>query len=224
MAIALFDMDNTLIDGDTPSLWLDFLIEQGHMSDDARQAKDKFQRDYAAGDLNFDDYILFELSPQAKLDMALLESLRHEFASQILRRSITDNARAWVSRHQNLGDTCLLVTTTNRFLAEPVAQAFGIRHVLATEPAMREGRFTGHYEGTACFGGGKVLRAKAWCQQHNETAEGSHCYSDSINDVPLLEWAEHATVVDPDEQLAEIAQKRGWPVLSKHGAESGNML
>ncbi len=218
MALALFDMDHTLVDGDVPSQWFDFLIERGLIEEkETRQESERLLKDYVDGVLNFHYYMLFELNYMRTQSMEDLITLRNDFFREKIRHLITDNATLMVKRHKEKGDKTAIITATNRFLAEPVAAMFGVDHLFATEPAVRENRFTGNFEGVPCFQGGKVQLVKSWCAENNINQADSYGYSDSFNDLPLLEWVEHPIAVDPDNRLKAYAEKHGWKITSKLG-------
>ena len=215
MALALFDLDNTLLDGDSDYLWGVFLAEQG-IVDGVEYARQNahFFRQYEEGCLDIRAFLRFCL--QVLRDHSL-EDL-HRWRAQFLREKIdpimTAPARALVERHRAAGDTLLIVTATNAFVTAPIAARFGISHLIATIPEQRDGRFTGEVTGQPAFREGKVKRLQEWLEESGETLSGSHFYSDSHNDRPLLELVDHPVAVDPDAELARQARHRGWPILS----------
>ncbi|MGD8206931.1 MAG: HAD family hydrolase [Thiohalocapsa sp.] len=215
MPLAIFDLDNTLIAGDSDYLWGRYLVDLGVVDGTAYEASNEaFYADYRAGRLDIDAFLRFALRPLSEHDVRDLLRWREDFLEQRIRPILLDSAQALVERHRAAGDTLLIVTATNAFVTAPIAALFGIPHLIATEPEWRGGRYTGAVAGTPAFQHGKVERLEQWLRQRADTLAGSHFYSDSINDLPLLERVEHPTAVDPDPGLAAVAAKRGWPVLS----------
>ncbi len=218
MALAIFDLDNTLIAGDSDHLWGEFLVARGLVDGTAYAAEnDRFYRDYREGSLDIDAFLRFALSPLREHPRPLLESLREVFVAQVIEPLMLPAARALVADHRAAGDTLLIITATNAFVTSPIAARFGIPHLIATEPECIDGRYTGAVAGIPAFREGKVRRLEEWLAARGETLAGSHFYSDSHNDLPLLGLVAHPAAVDPDPQLRAIAQERGWPVLSLRG-------
>ncbi|MCG6871504.1 MAG: HAD-IB family hydrolase [Gammaproteobacteria bacterium] len=218
MSLALFDLDNTLLRGDSDYQWGQFLIAQGAV--DAIQVArdhDRYYADYLAGRLDILAFLRFQLEPLTRFDQATLEDWRLRFLKEHIRPIITPSARQLVERHRRDGDTLVIITATNRFITEPIAAEFGIGELIATEPQQRDGRFTGEVEGVPCYREGKVTRMQAWLAEHGLAAEPalatSTFYSDSHNDLPLLERVGHPVAVNPDPPLERHALERGWPVL-----------
>lgn len=214
MTLAIFDLDNTLLRGDSDHAWGTFLVERNLVDGDAyRRDNERYYEQYKAGTLDIMAFLSFALAPLACFDRTALDNWHREFMRDKILPMITPPARALVEQHRARGDTLLIITATNRFVTAPIAREFGIDHLLATEPEFADGRYTGRVAGTPCYREGKVLRLKEWLAQRHETLDGSWFYSDSHNDLPLLEHVTHPVAVNPDEVLAETARRRDWRVL-----------
>ena len=215
MALAIFDLDNTLIAGDSDYLWGQYLVDQGLVDRDQYEAANAhFYEEYKQGRLDIDEFLGFALQPLATHAPEQLSVWRAAFVREKIEPLTLPAARALIAQHQAAGDTLMIITATNRFVTEPIAALYGIDHLLATTPEFRDGRYTGRYAGTPCFQSGKVTRLAEWLAQHGETLDGSWFYSDSHNDLPLLETVRHPVAVDPDERLNREAEQRGWPVIT----------
>ncbi len=214
MSVAVFDLDNTLLAGDSDFAWGEFLIAQGIVDGASyRRANDDYFAQYQAGTLDILAFLAFTLQPLTKLPADVLADLRERYMEAKIRPMITPAARALVQSHRTQGHTLVIATSTNSFLTAPIAAEFGVNHLLATEPEMQAGRFTGGITGIPCFRDGKVRRLKAWLEQRKQTLADSWCYSDSHNDLPLLELVTHPVAVNPDERLRSTANARGWKIL-----------
>lgn len=215
MALALFDLDNTLLGGDSDYLWGQFLVEIGAVERDSHeQANQRFYEDYKQGVLDIDAFLAFQLAPLAQHPRAVLEQWHRQFMADKIEAIMLDKAKALIKKHRDAGDTLLIITATNRFVTGPIAKAFGIDTLIATEPEELEGEFTGHYCGTPCFREGKVTRLKQWLSENEHSLDNSYFYSDSHNDLPLLEMVEHPVAVDADEILSNHATRYDWPLIS----------
>ena len=222
MALALFDLDNTLLGGDSDYLWGRFLVEQGIVDGDAYEQQNQiFYDQYKAGTLDIQAFLAFSLRPLAAHPPALLYAWREEFLTRLIDPIVLPEARALVQRHRAAGDTLVIITATNRFVTAPIAARFGIEHLIATEAEMHDGRYTGRSVGIPCFQGGKVERLQQWLREQGADLADSWFYSDSHNDLPLLERVAHPVAVDPDDKLAQHARRRGWPVMSLRQGWSG---
>lgn len=175
---------------------------------------ERFYREYQEGRLDIHEWLAFQLRPLAEQPVARLERLREQFMREKIHPIILPAARALIARHRQQGDTLLVITATNAFITQPIAAALGIENLLATEPEMRDGRYTGKVSGTPCFREGKVIRLEQWLAGRGMGLEASWFYSDSHNDLPLLERVTHPVAVDPDETLARTAAERAWPIIS----------
>jgi len=215
MGLALFDLDNTLLAGDSDYLWGVFLVDKGLVDGELyRTANERFYKEYAEGRLDIHEFLNFALTPLASFETELLLELQREFMDTRIRQIMTSTGRNKVDEHKARGDTTLIITATNRFVTQPIAAAFGVDDLIATEPEMRDGKYTGRVAGTPSFQHGKITRLQAWMQAHGASLENSWFYSDSHNDLPLLEQVSHPVAVDPDTQLQQIASDRGWPIIS----------
>jgi len=214
MALAIFDLDNTLLEGDSDYLWGVFLARQG-LVDGAHYAREneRFYREYQAGRLDIFEFLRFSLRPLAQHPLGLLHELRERFLREQIDPIILPAGRALIERHRQAGDTLLIVTATNAFVTAPIAELLGVPHLIATEPEMVDGRYTGNVSGIPCFQEGKVKRLELWLGEHGLDLVGSSFYSDSHNDLALLRRVDRAIAVNPDPQLAEYAKARGWPVI-----------
>lgn len=215
MALAVFDLDYTLLAGDSDHAWGEFMVEHGLVDGvEYKRANDYYFAQYQAGTLNIHEYLAFALAPLSRLDRETLDRMHADFMQKRIRPMIAAGTPALLERHRAQGDTLIIITATNRFVTEPIARELGVDHLLATDPEERDGRFTGRIAGTPCYREGKVVRLHEWLRTHNKNMDGSYCYSDSHNDLPLLQQAEHPVAVDPDPILAREAIARGWSVIS----------
>lgn len=222
MALALFDLDNTLLGGDSDYLWGRFLVEQGIVDGDAyEQQNQHFYDQYKAGTLDIQAFLAFSLRPLAEHPPAQLYVWREQFLTRLIDPILLPDARALVEKHRAQGDTPVIITATNRFVTAPIAARFGIEHLIATEVEMDGVRYTGRTTGIPCFQGGKVQRLQQWLDEQQADLNGSCFYSDSHNDLPLLEQVAHPVAVDPDDTLAQHARTRGWPIISLRLGWSG---
>lgn len=219
MQLAIFDLDNTLIGGDSDHAWGEFLVARDCVdSERFRSENDRFYRDYQRGDLDILAYLEFALEPLAQMSRGQLENLQREFMQEVINEIWLPNAEDLIQRHREAGHHIMIITATNRFVVAPIAERLGVDTLIATEPEEVDGRFTGRVAGQPCFQGGKVLRLQAWLEEHSHFARGEKWfYSDSINDLPLLQQVEHPVAVDPDERLQREALERGWRVISLRG-------
>lgn len=215
MTLAIFDLDNTLLSGDSDYLWGVYLADNGIVDRAAYESEnERFFEDYKAGRLDIFEFLAFSMRPLADNAPHDLERWRADFIEQKIEPIIGSPARSLVEKHRKAGDTLMIITATNAFVTAPIAERLGIPHLIATEPERRAGHFTGRVEGTPSFREGKVTRLNQWLESTGETLGGSHFYSDSHNDLPLLELVDHPVAVDPDDALQDIARERGWPVIS----------
>jgi HAD superfamily hydrolase (TIGR01490 family) len=216
--LALFDLDHTLLAGDSDYEWGQFLVDRGVVARDEYEAQNAaFFEQYKSGTLDIHEYLGFALRPLAAHTSAELARWHAAFMRERILPMISARARALVARHLEAGELCAVVTATNSFVTAPIARELGVPHLLATEPEAVDGRFTGRVAGVPCFREGKIERVEAWLRalgQRLDTLEESAFYSDSHNDLPLLERVRRPVAVDPDPQLAAEAARRGWPVIS----------
>lgn len=215
MALAIFDLDNTLIAGDSDHGWGEFLVQRNMVDIKTyQQQNDRFYQDYCEGRLDMDEYLAFSLKPLGEIPIGKLQKLHREFMLRVIEPLLLPKATQLLERHRQAGDYLLVVTSTNRFIVEPICKVLGVDDLIATEPEMIDGKYTGRLSGIASFGKGKVLRLNEWLSRHDRNLSGSFFYSDSINDLPLLLEVENPVAVDPDESLKREATNRSWPIIS----------
>ena len=221
MELAIFDLDNTLIASDSDYLWGRFLAREGVVDPDRYERENqRFYDQYRAGTLDIFEFLRFSLEPLARLPRATLEALRERFLREVIEPILLPRAQALVDSHRAAGRLPMVITATNRFVTEPIVRRYGIDALLATEPAVDDaGRFTGEVVGTPCFQEGKVTRLQAWLAERGLDLAGSWFYSDSHNDLPLLERVDNPVAVDPDARLRALAEARGWPVITLREAD-----
>jgi len=216
--LALFDLDHTLLPLDSDHQWAEFLARTGRAGDPqaARQKNDELMAAYNAGNLTAEDAAAFMLGLLAPHQPSDLAAWHEQFMAEVIRPAMSEPALALVRQHQEAGDLCAIVTATNHFVTAPIARAFGIRHLIATEPDMHKGRYTGRITGTPSFREGKIVRVRDWLAGMNLALEDfakSTFYSDSVNDLPLMETVTHPVATNPSAALRDVARARGWPVL-----------
>lgn len=215
MPLAIFDLDNTLIAGDSDYLWGEFLVEHRLVDVAAYQAQnERFYRDYQARQLDIFAYLTFALTPLTRFSPEELTALHARFMQERINPILLPKAVELVERHRHQGDTLMVITATNRFITEPIVAAFNIPHLLASEPEMIDGRYSGRPTGIPCYQHGKVQRLEAWLEARGESLEGSYFYSDSANDIPLLDRVDYPVAVDPDGALREYAEQNRLPIIS----------
>ncbi|MEN9681882.1 MAG: hypothetical protein RLZZ627_1775 [Pseudomonadota bacterium] len=215
MALAIFDLDNTLLAGDSDYLWGQYLVDRGIVDQGHYEAANaRFYEDYKAGTLDIDAFLRFALKPLSEHPKAQLEQWRSEFIESLIQPILLPAAREVIAAHKALGHTLMIITATNAFVTAPIAALYGIDHLIATLPEMANDRYTGNYLGTACFQGGKVVRLNSWLEETGSSLEGSWFYSDSHNDLPLLKMVDRAVAVDPDETLQNHAIGAEWPIIT----------
>ncbi len=216
MRLALFDLDNTLLAGDSDFEWAQFLIDQGVLDREIYEARNQqFYDQYKAGTLDIHAFLDFQLKPLSRHSRAQLDAWHREYMAGKVIPMIAPGTSALLRRHA--GDTCLIVTATNSFVTAPIARHLGVPHLIATEPEQVDGAFSGRVAGTPSFREGKVTRLEQWLAEQGKSwtdVTQSWFYSDSLNDLPLLERVHHPVAVDPDATLRQHAEARGWPVIS----------
>jgi HAD superfamily hydrolase (TIGR01490 family) len=221
MNLVLFDLDNTLLAGDSDYEWGQFLIAKGVVDGPHYEAKNRaFYEDYKAGRLDIYAFLAFALRPLATHARAQLDAWHTEYMATRIRPMIHQAARDLVQQHLDTADLVAIITATNSFVTAPIAREFGISHLIATDAEEIDGQFTGEVAGTPCFREGKVTRIEQFLAERGTTLErldDSWFYSDSHNDLPLLERVRHPVAVDPDPTLRAEAEARGWPVISLRG-------
>ena len=213
MALALFDLDNTLLSDDSDFLWGCFLVDKG-LVDKATYdaANQRFYAEYKQGTLNILEFLAFSLQPLTQFSMQQLDELHKTFMEKYIRTAMTKKGIAQIKSHRDKGDITVIITATNRFVTGPIAEAFGVDDLIATDPEIIDDRYTGQVAGTPCFQGGKITRLNEWLENTDHDLEGSTFYSDSHNDIPLLEIVTTPIAVDPDEGLKVLAIERNWEI------------
>lgn len=215
MALAIFDLDNTLLGGDSDHAWGEFLCRKGYVnSDDYREKNDRFYQDYCRGELDVYAYQRFALTPLKGRQEQELARWHAEFMAEAIEPLWLPKAFELLDEHRQADDFLLIITATNRFVTAPIARRLGVHDLIATEPEIRDGIYTGEIVGTPCYQTGKVTRLQEWMKQHGENMIGSFFYSDSHNDLPLLEMVRHPVAVDPDATLRHVAESRDWKIIS----------
>lgn len=215
MALAIFDLDNTLISDDSDYLWGQFLIEKG-VVDGAYYEREnqRFYDEYKNGTLDIMAFLAFSLKPLADNPIETLKQWRTEFFKKKIEPNLLSTAMNLVDQHKSDGDHVMIITATNSFVTRPIADAYGIETLIATEPEWDGHQYTGRVSGIPCFQQGKVKRLEQWLLENTQPMDGSYFYSDSHNDLPLLERVSHPVAVDADEKLTITAIERNWRQIS----------
>ena len=217
MALAIFDLDNTLLAGDSDHRWGEFLCDVGLANAEAfRQKNDAFYANYQAGSLDMTAYLDFVLAPLSGLTRVEVRALQRQFVADCIEPMLLDKAFDLLNEHRIKGDTLLMMTATHAVVAEPVAARLGFEHWLGSGVGIHNDRYTGKAEGNPCFQDGKVDHLADWRSRHPDIADPDDCwfYSDSHNDLPLLSAVEHPVAVDPDDTLRAHAEASDWPIMS----------
>jgi HAD superfamily hydrolase (TIGR01490 family) len=215
VSMALFDLDNTLLGGDSDYLWGEFLTSIGAVDEEAhRRENARFFDQYRSGTLDIDAFLSFQLKPLADNALEDLLAWRERFVSEWIAPLVLARGRELIEEHRRKRHWLAIVTSTNAFITRPIADLFGIVHLLATEPEFDGSRYTGAYVGVPCSGDGKVHWVKDWAARNALTLTDSWFYGDSHQDIPLLTLVDHPVAVDPDDTLRGHAKREGWPVIS----------
>ncbi|WP_419812235.1 HAD family hydrolase [Bacterioplanoides sp.] len=215
MALAIFDLDHTLLSGDSDHAWGQYLVDRNLVDPaDHQRRNDYFYEQYKAGTLDIHEYLNFALKPLTEHPLALMLEERNTFLKERITPLISQKSRDLIAKHKAAGDTLLIITATNGFVTYPIAEILGIEHIIAPEPEFVDGAYTGGIVGIPSFQHGKVTRLNDWLEQQQLDLQGSYFYSDSHNDLPLLEVVDHPVAVDPDDTLKARAQQQGWPIIS----------
>ena len=214
MSLAIFDLDNTLLNGDSDHAWGEFLCEKGIVdADEYSRANDYFYEQYKNGGLDIFEFLSFALKPLAEIEPEELNKLHQQFMQEKIEPIILPKAEELLAKHKEQGDFLLIITATNHFVTGPIAKRLGVDEIIATDPEQIDGRYTGKVAGTPCFQDGKVTRLNNWLEKQGHSLEESYFYSDSHNDLPLLERVTYPVAVNPDDILEEHANNNLWPVL-----------
>ncbi len=218
MSLAIFDLDNTLLADDSDYLWGQFLVAQGLVDGEfyARENQ-RFYEDYKSGSLDIREFLAFSLKPLSEHSRDELDTLHRQFMREIITPVMLPATHLLLEKHRAQGDVLLIITATNRFITGPIAEALGVENLLASDPEIIGGQFTGRVSGTPCFQAGKVERLESWLRDNQQNLADSWFYSDSHNDLPLLELVTRPVAVDPDATLEDHAAARGWPVITLRG-------
>ena len=217
MSLVIFDLDHTLLNGDSDHSWGSFLVKKKLVDEkEYNAANDHFYEMYKQGKLDIYEYAAFSFQPLAAHTMEQLNVLHGEFMRDVVLGMIGEKAKAIVQKHRDKGDTLIVITATNSFITAPIVKYFGIPHLLATEPKIIDGRYVAEIEGVPCFQEGKVTRLRHWLGEHNVSLEDSYFYTDSHNDLPLMEIVSNPIAVNPDDKLQAIAKDRNWDIITLH--------
>lgn len=218
MNLALFDLDNTLLNGDSDFEWSQFLIRIGILDRELFEVKNQtFYDQYKAGTLDIHEFLNFQLKPLSRHSRKTLDDWHNQFMRENILPMVTQAARDLVKQHRKAGDVCVIITATNSFVTSPIAHEFGIEHLIATEPEQLGGEFTGRVVGVPCFREGKITRLDSWLSARGWTLdsfEDSTFYSDSHNDLPLMCKVHHPVAANPDDTLRAHAELHGWDIIS----------
>jgi HAD superfamily hydrolase (TIGR01490 family) len=218
MNLALFDLDNTLLAGDSDYQWGQFLIEEGVLDGATHtERNDQFYQDYKDGKLDIMAFLEFQLKPLATHPRSQLDAWHERYMARKVRPMMTDKARALIEQHRSAGDLMVVITATNSFVTGPIAREYGVEHLIATDPEQLNGEFTGRVFGTPSFQQGKVTRLIEWLSARGQSLQDfaeSWFYSDSHNDLPLMKVVSRPVAVDADPQLTEFAKANNWPLMS----------
>ncbi len=215
MPLALFDLDNTLLSDDSDFLWGCFLVDKGLVDKSTYdEANQRFYDDYKKGTLDIFEFLAFSLQPLTRFSMQELTKLHNEFMQKHITSVMTEKGIAQIRQHRARGDITVIITATNSFVTGPIAKAFEVDDLIATEPEIVDGRYTGKVAGTPCFQQGKITCLQQWLQNTAHNLENSTFYSDSHNDLSLLECVTNPVAVDPDEELRKVAQRKNWEIRS----------
>ena len=215
MALAIFDLDNTLINGDSDHRWGEFLCAEGLVDPRSfRQENDRFYQDYQAGKLDIQAYLQFALRPLAGRTVGEVAELQQRFMKDYVEPMLLPAAFSLLDKHREQGDKLVIITASNTVITKPIAKRLGVSTLMGCDVEIKEGKFTGASVGIPSFREGKVARLTEWMSTNNYSLDGAWFYSDSHNDVPLLERVDNPVATDPDPQLAELARQRSWPIIS----------
>jgi HAD superfamily hydrolase (TIGR01490 family) len=215
MTLVLFDLDNTLIGGDSDYLWGEFLVRKELVDVEAyRQSNEAFYRDYETGRLDVAAYLKFALAPLATLEPQFLTELHAEFMQQCIEPIWLPKAEKLVSLHRDAGQELAVITSTNRFVVEPIVAKLEIENLICSEPEIIDGRYSGNFIGTPCFAEGKITNINQWLKDRRELLKSAWFYSDSHNDLPLMREVDTPVAVDPDDKLLAEAQALDWKIIS----------
>ena len=214
MTLAIFDLDHTLINGDSDHLWGEYMVENGIVDSQAyRQRNDVFYQDYQRGTLDNDQYLAFALEPLTRYSLEELHSWRADYVEKWIRPLIAPGTAGLLDEHRERDHHLMIISATNLFVSEPIGHMLGVTTVLATEPEIIASRYTGRFIGTPTYQQGKVTVLNEWIANNNHDLTGAYFYSDSLNDLALLEQVDNPVAVNPDDDLKVIAEARAWKII-----------
>ena len=215
MRLAIFDLDNTLLAGDSDYSWGEFLVAKKLVDAETyARENDRFYQQYKAATLDIQEYLKFSLAPLTRYSLDELAVLHDEFMRDFIEPMVLTKGLALLQEHRSKGDYLLIITATNSFVTHPIAKRLKVDDILASDAEVINNRYTGKGTGTPCFQGGKVIRLQEWLKEKNLNLDDAYFYSDSVNDLPLLEQVPNPVAVDPDDRLEKVAQERGWKIMS----------
>jgi HAD superfamily hydrolase (TIGR01490 family) len=215
VALAIFDLDHTLLSGDSDHAWGQFLVDSKIVEPEHHQRQnDYFYEQYKAGSLDIEEYLAFALKPLTEQPLDVMLALRETFIEERIKPLITNKARALIAQHRQAGDELLIITATNAFVTRPIASLLGFEELIAPEPEIINGQYTGGITGIPSFQQGKVIRLEMWLKEKQIDLAGAFFYSDSHNDLPLLNIVDNPVAVDADDTLTKTATQNGWPIIS----------
>jgi HAD superfamily hydrolase (TIGR01490 family) len=214
MTLAIFDLDHTLINGDSDHLWGEYMVENGIVDEQAfRQRNDLFYQDYQRGTLDNDQYLAFALEPLTRYSIEELHAWRADYVEKWIKPLVAPGTAALLDEHRAEHHELMIISATNLFVSEPIGQMLGVPTVLATEPEIIANRYSGRFLGTPTYQQGKVTVLKEWIVDSNHELAGAYFYSDSLNDLALLEQVDNPITVNPDDDLKVIAEARNWKMI-----------
>jgi len=214
MTLAIFDLDHTLLNGDSDYLWGEYMVENKIVDEqEYRQRNQVFYEDYQRGELDNDTYLAFALAPLTRYTIEQLHSWRADYVKNWIKPIVVSGAADLLNQHRAQNHELLIISATNLFITEPIAELLQVPTILSTEPEIVDNRYTGRYLGTPTYQHGKVTVLREWLQNTAHNLDGSHFYSDSINDLALLEQVDNPVAVHPDDELKSIAESRNWKII-----------
>lgn len=214
MTLAIFDLDHTLLAGDSDYLWGEYMVENQIVdAQEYRQRNQVFYEDYQRGELDNETYLEFALAPLARYSLEELYAWRADYVENWIKPIVVQGAADLLDRHRQQNHELLIISATNLFVTEPIAALLQVPTILSTEPEIAANRYTGRYLGTPTYREGKVSVLRAWLTNTDHDLAGSFFYSDSINDLALLEQVDNPIAVHPDDELKAIAESRNWKII-----------
>ena len=214
LPLALFDLDETLLAGDSDYLWGQHLVEQGVVDKNAYESTNrKFYEQYKQGTLDIYEFSRFAFKPLSEHPIETLKAWRSDFVEQKIKPIMTQKGLEAIDQHRKAGHKLIIITSTNQFITQPIAELYKVDQLIATQPQMVNGEYTGELD-VPCFAHHKIDRLNEWLEKSEQNLQGSYGYSDSHNDVPLLNAVDHPFAVDPDEKLLQHAKQSDWQVIS----------